>query len=92
MRRIVVEEALRATAVIPLAIMGWAYLSVNHFLPASGWSFAALVLGMPLIFFSIMVAIRRKTGRELKLRGWALVAILAGSWVLFMLARMIFAR
>lgn len=92
MRRIVVEEALRATAIVYFAMMGWAYLSVNHFLPASGWSFAALVLGIPLIFFSIMVAIRRKTGRELKLRGWALVAVLAGSLVLFMLARAIFAR
>jgi len=92
MRRIVVEEALRAAAVLSVAIMCWAYLTVNHFLPASGWSFAAVVLGIPLIFFSIMVAIRRKTGRELKLRGWALVAFLAGSMVLFMLARTIFAR
>ncbi len=92
MRRIVIQEALRAMAITYLSMMGWAYLCHYHLLPASGWTFVAVVLGIPLACFLVMVWIRRRTGWELRLRGWALVAFLAGSFVLFMLARTIFAR
>lgn len=92
MRQIVIQEALRAMAITWFSMMGWAYLCRYHLLPASGWTLVAVVLGIPLACFLVMVWIRRRTGWELRLRGWALVAFLAGSWILFMLVRAIFAR
>lgn len=70
LKRGIIEELLRAMAVFYFTMMGWAYLASRGLLPASGYSFAAVALGIPLLSFWILLEIRLKAGRELKLRSW----------------------
>jgi len=70
LKRVIIEECLRAMAVFYFTMMGWAYLASRGLLPASGYSFAAVALGIPFLSFWILLGIRLKAGRELKLRSW----------------------
>jgi len=57
-------------AILYFTMMGCAYLVNRGFLPASGYSFAAVALGIPFVSFWIFLGIRLKAGQELKLRSW----------------------
>jgi len=70
LKRVIVEELLRAMAILYFTMMGWAYLASRGFVPASGYSFAAVALGIPFLSFWIFLGIRVKVGRELKVRSW----------------------
>ena len=70
LKRVIIEELLRAMAILYFTMMGWAYLGSRGFLPASGYSFAAVALGIPFLSFWIFLGIRLKAGWELKLRSW----------------------
>jgi hypothetical protein len=70
LKRVIIEELLRVMAILYFTMMGWAYLASRGFLPASGYSFAAVALGIPFLSFWIILSIRLRTGWELKLRGW----------------------
>jgi len=70
LKQVIIGELLRAMAILYFTMMGWAYLGSRGFLPASGYSFAAVALGIPFLSFWIFLGIRLKTGWELKVRSW----------------------
>ncbi len=70
LKRVIIEELLRAMAILYFTMMGWAYLGSRGFLTASGYSFVAVALGIPFLSFWIFLGGRLKTGRELKVRSW----------------------
>lgn len=70
LKRVLIEELLRAMAILYFTMMGWAYLGSRGFLTASGYSFVAVALGIPFLSFWIFLGIRLKTGWELKVKSW----------------------
>lgn len=91
MRLILHQEFLRAIPLGFLTLVLWVILVLREELPASGWSFLALVPGLTAAVFLLVVLIRARTGWRLgapgpaSMRRWErnLNAFLL--WVLFSL-------
>ena len=68
MRKIVVEELIRAGCVFILLMWGLMYLQNKGVLAASTSSLLAVSGGVSATMFSVLVVVRRRTGKEFMLK------------------------
>jgi hypothetical protein len=93
LRTIVVQESIRAVFLGLILLPVWAILVVREVVPPGGWSFLAVVPGVSLLAFGLVVGLRARTGWRLLAPGpesvprwernltalllWVLVSLLA---------------
>jgi len=68
MRKIIVEELLRAGVVFALLMSGFVYLQNKGVLAASTSTLLAVSGGVSVVMFSVLVVLRRRTGKEFMLK------------------------
>ena len=68
MRKIIVEELLRAGGVFLLSMWGLWYLQNKGVLAVSTLSLLAAGAGVSAVVFSVLVVVRRRTGKEFMLK------------------------
>jgi len=77
MRKIIVEELIRAGVVFALLMSGFVYLQNKGVLAASTSTLLAISGGVSAAMFSVLVVVRRRTGKEFMLkRGRYLLTLL----------------
>jgi hypothetical protein len=77
MRRIIVQELIRAGCVFLLLMYGLAYLQNTGVLALSTLSLLAIGVGVSAVVFSALVVVRTRTGKEFMLkRGRYLLLVL----------------
>ena len=77
MRKIIVEELIRAGGVFLLSMWGLWYLQNKGVLALSTLSLLAAGAGVSAVVFSVLVVVRRRTGKEFMLkRGRYLLTLL----------------
>jgi len=77
MRKIIVEELIRAGCVFLLSMWGLWYLQNKGVLALSTLSLLAAGAGVSAVVFSVLVVVRRRTGKEFMLkRGRYLLTLL----------------
>jgi len=90
-RTILHQELLRAIPLGFVTLVLWVILVLREVIPASGWSFAALVPGLTVAIFLLVVLIRIRTGWRLgapgpaAMRRWERNLNVFLLWVLFSL-------
>jgi hypothetical protein len=65
LRVIVAEESIRAVFLGLILLPVWAILVIEEVVPLSGWSFLAVVPGVSLLIFALVVGLRARTGWRL---------------------------
>ena len=85
MRKIIVEELLRAGGVFLLSMWGLWYLQNRGVLAVSTSSLFAVSGGVSAAVFSVLVVLRRRTGKEFMLKRvrYLLILLLVGGVPLF---------
>ena len=85
MRKIIVEELLRAGVVFALLMSGFVYLQNRGVLAASISSLLAASGGVSAVMFSVLVVVRRRTGKEFMLKRvrYLLILMLVGGVPVF---------
>lgn len=85
MRKIIVEELLRAGSVFILLMWGLWYLRNTGVLAASTSSLFAVSGGVSAVMFSVLVVLRKRTGKEFMLKRvrYLLVLMLVGGVPVF---------
>jgi len=68
MRKIIVEELLRAAMVLILLIWGSAYLHKTGVLAVPASTLVAASGGISAVMFAVLVVLRRRTGKEFMLK------------------------
>ncbi len=68
MRKIIVEELIRAGAVFPFLMWGLWHLQNKGVLAASTSTLLAVSGGVSAVMFSVLVVLRRRTGKEFMLK------------------------
>jgi uncharacterized membrane protein len=68
MRKIIVQELIRAGVVFALLMSGFVYLQNKGVLAASISSLLAASGGVSAVMFAVLVVVRRKTGKEFMLK------------------------
>ena len=77
MRKIIVQELIRAGLVFALLMSGFVYLQNKGVLAASTSTLLAISGGVSAAMFSVLVVVRRRTGKEFMLkRGRYLLTLL----------------
>lgn len=91
MRTILHQDFLRAIPLGFVFLVLWVFLVLREIVPASGWSFLALVPGLTAAIFLLVVLIRMRTGWRLaapgpaSMRRWERNLNVFLLWVLFSL-------
>ena len=85
MRKIIVEEILRAGGVFLLSMWGLWYLQNKGVLALSTLSLLATGAGVSAVMFSVLVVLRKRTGKEFMLKRvrYLLVLMLVGGVPVF---------
>lgn len=68
MRKIIVEELIRAGVVLTLLMWGLGYLQNRGVLAASTSSLLAASAGISTVMFSVLVVLRTRTGKKFQLK------------------------
>jgi len=68
MRKIIVEELIRAGVALALLMWGLWYLQNTGVLAASIQTLFAASVGISALMFSVLVVVRRRTGKEFQLK------------------------
>jgi hypothetical protein len=68
MRKIIVQELIRAGAALPAWMWILWYLQNKGVLAASTWTLFAVSFGISTVMFSVLVVVRRRTGKEFQLK------------------------
>ncbi len=85
MRKIIVQELIRAGVVFALLMSGFVYLRNKDVLAASISSLLAASGGVSAVMFSVLVVVRRRTGKEFMLKRvrYLLILMLVGGVPVF---------
>ena len=85
MRKIIVQELIRAGCVFVLLMWGLVYLQNTGVLAASTSTLLAVSGGVSAVMFSVLVVLRRRTGKEFMLKRvrYLLVLMLVGGVPVF---------